>query len=129
MTKDNVNHPSHYNQGGIECIDALNAMVTGYPDPVCAVLAWQVVKYIWRHPFKANPVEDLNKAQFYLDRLIQRTIVAGIADKKSEEQLASTTSSSTADVRTPSEAYLRMKEDFEKHSAGYNSKLGIKGLN
>ena len=129
MTKDNVNHPSHYNQGGIECIDALNAMVTGYPDPVGAVLAWQVVKYIWRHPFKSNPVEDLNKAQFYLDRLIQRTIVAGIADKKSEEQMASTTSSSTADVRTPSEAYLRMKEDFEKHSAEYSAKLGIKGLN
>ena len=134
MTKDNVNHPSHYNQGGIECIDALNAMVTGYPDPVGAVLAWQVVKYIWRHPFKANPVEDLKKARFYLDRLIQR-----VDDRMPKtlpndtpsgtSQLASTTSSSTADVRTPSEAYLRMKEDFEKHSAGYNSKLGIKGLN
>lgn len=67
---DAVNHPSHYNQGGIECIDALDAMVTGYPDPVAAALTWQVGKYIWRHPFKEKPLEDLKKARFYLDRLI-----------------------------------------------------------
>ena len=67
---DAVNHPSHYNQGGIECIDALDAMVSGYPDPVAAALTWQVGKYIWRHPFKAKPLEDLKKARFYLDRLI-----------------------------------------------------------
>ena len=68
---DMVNHPSHYTQGGIECIDALTAMVTPYKDAVAATLAWQVVKYIWRHPFKFNPVEDLKKARFYLDRLIK----------------------------------------------------------
>lgn len=68
---DAVNHPSHYNQGGIECIDALDAMVTGYPDPVAAALTWQVGKYIWRHPFKEKPLEDLKKARFYLDRLIE----------------------------------------------------------
>jgi len=69
-TNDMVNHPSHYTQGGIECIDALTAMVTPYKDTVAATLAWQVVKYIWRHPFKFNTVEDLKKAQFYLNRLI-----------------------------------------------------------
>ena len=68
---DPVNHPNHYTQGGIECIDALNAMVTGYEDPVQACLAWQSVKYVWRHPFKGNPVQDLKKARFYLDRLIK----------------------------------------------------------
>ena len=67
-----VDHPQHYNQGSIECIDALNAMVEGWSDPVSAVLAWQTVKYIWRHPFKGKPVEDLKKAQFYLERLVQR---------------------------------------------------------
>lgn len=70
--EDMVNHPSHYTQGGIECIDALTAMVTPYEDTVAATLAWQVVKYIWRHPFKFNPLEDLKKARFYLDRLILR---------------------------------------------------------
>ena len=69
---DMVNHPSHYTQGGIECIDALNAMVSEYKDSVDACLSWQVVKYIWRHPFKNNPIEDLKKAKFYLDRLITR---------------------------------------------------------
>lgn len=67
---DMVNHPSHYTQGGIECIDALTAMVTPYKDTVAATLAWQVVKYLWRHPFKFNPLEDVKKARFYLDRLI-----------------------------------------------------------
>ena len=67
---DMVNHPSHYTQGGIECIDALTAMVTPYKDTVAATLAWQVVKYLWRHPFKFNPLEDVKKAQFYLNRLI-----------------------------------------------------------
>lgn len=67
-----VEHPQHYNRGSIECIDALNAMVEGWLDPVAAVLAWQTVKYIWRHPFKGKPVEDLKKAQFYLERLVQQ---------------------------------------------------------
>ena len=70
MKNDPVNHPEHYTRGGIECIDALTAMVTGYPDPNDACLTWQVGKYIWRHPFKAKPVEDLKKAKFYLERLI-----------------------------------------------------------
>ena len=70
MKNDPVNHPEHYTRGGIECIDALTAMVTGYPDSNDACLTWQVGKYIWRHPFKAKPVEDLKKAKFYLERLI-----------------------------------------------------------
>ena len=70
MKHDPVNHPEHYTRGGIECIDALTAMVSGYPDPNDACLTWQVGKYIWRHPFKAKPVEDLKKAKFYLERLI-----------------------------------------------------------
>lgn len=66
-----VDHPHHYNQGSIECIDALNAMVEGWFDPVAAVLAWQTVKYIWWHLPKGKPVEDLKKAQFYLNRLVK----------------------------------------------------------
>ena len=70
MKNDPVNHPSHYTQGGIECIDALTAMITPYEDPNDAALTWQVGKYIWRHPFKNKPIEDLKKARFYLERLI-----------------------------------------------------------
>lgn len=67
---DNVNHPQHYTQGGVECIDALEAMMCGYADTVQGALAWQVVKYVWRSPLKGKQVEDLEKARFYLDRLI-----------------------------------------------------------
>lgn len=66
---DNVNHPAHYTAGGIECIDAIAAALTCQKDPMQAWLTGQVLKYIWRWPLK-NGKEDLRKARFYLDRLI-----------------------------------------------------------
>lgn len=66
---DNVTHPSHYTQGKVECIDAIEAAVTGLSgmDAVCTA---QVIKYMWRWRHK-NGVEDLRKAGWYLDRLIE----------------------------------------------------------
>ncbi len=64
---DMVNHPPHYTQGGIECLDAIEAM-TG--DGYEGYLRGQVLKYLWRYPFK-NGLEDLQKAEFYLKRLIE----------------------------------------------------------
>lgn len=72
---DMVNHPSHYTSGSIECIDALEAMIESWEDPVAAFLAAQTVKYIWRLPFKENPVQDAEKAEWYLKRL--REHIAG----------------------------------------------------
>ena len=72
-SNDPVNHPSHYTTGGIECIDALNAMMQGYKTADTGALAWQIVKYIWRAPLKGNMKQDLGKAKFYLDRLISKT--------------------------------------------------------
>lgn len=69
---DMVNHPAHYTAGNVECIDALESMSMGYHDAVQAALAWQVVKYIWRSPLKGKQLEDLRKAQFYLNRLIEK---------------------------------------------------------
>lgn len=73
LNKENsmVDHPNHYAQTRIECIDALEAMVEPYKDAIDVANSWQVVKYIWRHPFKENPIQDLKKAKFYLDRLIK----------------------------------------------------------
>ena len=71
-TTDMVNHPAHYTAGKVECIDALESMVSGYKDTIQAGLAWQVVKYVWRLPLKNNALEDAKKAQFYLDRLIKK---------------------------------------------------------
>ena len=68
---DPVNHASHYNDGAIECIDALEASMT--PIEYAGFLKGQVFKYIWRYRLKGKPVEDLKKARYYLDRLIQIT--------------------------------------------------------
>ena len=69
---DMVNHPAHYTAGNVECIDALESMSMGYHDAVQAALGWQVVKYIWPAPHKGKQLEDLQKAQFYLNRLIEK---------------------------------------------------------
>lgn len=69
IEKDNVNHPSHYTQGGIECIDAIKAAVIGLVG-IEAVCTANVIKYLWRWKFK-NGLEDLKKARWYLDRLIK----------------------------------------------------------
>ena len=66
---DPVNHPSHYTAGGIECIDAIAAALTCQKDPMEAWLTGQVLKYLCRWPLK-NGKEDLEKARWYLDRLI-----------------------------------------------------------
>lgn len=66
---DNVNHPKHYTQGGIECIDAL-AVATVELKGIEAVCTANAIKYLWRWKQK-NGVEDLEKARWYIDRLIK----------------------------------------------------------
>lgn len=66
---DNVNHPSHYCQGGIECIDALKAATVGKTG-IEAICVANAIKYLWRFE-KKNGLEDVKKAQFYINRLIQ----------------------------------------------------------
>lgn len=64
---DMVNSPPHYNQAGIECLDAIRAATNeGYE----FYLQGNIIKYLWRYRYK-NGVEDLNKAKFYLERLIK----------------------------------------------------------
>lgn len=67
---DNVNHPAHYTQGGIECIDAIAAAVTGL-NGIEAVCTGNAIKYLWRWKQK-NGVEDLKKARWYINRLIEK---------------------------------------------------------
>ena len=68
ISNDNVNHPRHYNEGGIECIEALKAATTGLTgvESFCTANA---IKYLWRWKYK-NGIEDLNKAKWYIDYLI-----------------------------------------------------------
>jgi hypothetical protein len=64
---DTVNQPPHYNQAGIECIDAILA-ATG--DGFEYYLQGNIMKYLWRYRYK-NGTEDLHKAQWYLNKLIE----------------------------------------------------------
>ncbi len=65
-TEDMVNHPPHYNKYGVECIDALRA-ATG--EGFEYYLQGNVMKYLWRYRYK-NGIEDLKKANWYLELLI-----------------------------------------------------------
>ena len=65
---DMVNSPPHYNQTGIECIQAISAATDkGFK----YYLQGNVMKYLWRFDYKDKPLEDLQKAKWYLDRLIE----------------------------------------------------------
>lgn len=66
MKQNMVDHPPHYNQSGVECIDAIMAATDeGFE----YYLQGNIIKYLWRYRYK-NGVEDLKKAQWYLNKLI-----------------------------------------------------------
>ena len=64
---DVVNHPPHYTDGGIECIEAIEAQLT--PEEYRGYLKGNVAKYLWREKHKGG-IESLKKAQWYLNRLV-----------------------------------------------------------
>lgn len=71
MSNDNVEHPTHYTAGGIECIDALrSALGEGF----VGYLQGNCLKYLWRFQSKGG-VEDLQKCRVYLDWLIKEVSV------------------------------------------------------
>jgi hypothetical protein len=67
MSFDTVNKPKHYNQSGIECIAAIEAALGR--EQFKGYLKGNLIKYIWRTEHK-NGLEDLQKAQWYLNKLI-----------------------------------------------------------
>lgn len=66
---DPVNHPAHYTHSDIECIDAIRAAV-GSEHHFMSYCQGAAIKYLWRYRHKGG-VEDLKKANWYLDRMIQ----------------------------------------------------------
>lgn len=69
MVKDAIN-PDHYKQGKIECIEALEA-ATVNKTGIEAVCTANVIKYLWRYEAK-NGLEDVKKAKWYLEKLIEK---------------------------------------------------------
>ena len=67
---DPINQPSHYTGGKVQCIDAIEAATIGL-EGIEAVCTGNVIKYCWRWKLK-NGTEDLKKARWYLDKLIQQ---------------------------------------------------------
>jgi len=65
---DNVNHPAHYGQGQIEAIDYIQDFLND--DEYVGYLRGNIAKYLHRWRYK-NGLEDLKKARWYLDRLIE----------------------------------------------------------
>jgi len=80
-TVDSVNHPAHYTAGKTEVIDVLEDWVKAAPDLVLGGLQWQVIKYLSRMWLKNDPYEDARKAQWYLNRLINRMAAEAYVEK------------------------------------------------
>ena len=64
--KDAVDHPPHYNKGDIGCIDAIKSC---QGDGFKYYLQGSAIKYVWRHEHKGKPIEDLDKAIWFLNKL------------------------------------------------------------
>lgn len=71
--RETVNHPDHYNKG-IEAIAFIESWNMGFH-------AGNIVKYLVRAPYKSQELEDLKKAKWYLDRLIEQKEIATRKDK------------------------------------------------
>jgi hypothetical protein len=67
--QDEVNRPEHYNSGSIECIEAIKASMS--PEEFKGYLKGNSLKYLWRYSYKGKPKQDLEKAKWYLERLIE----------------------------------------------------------
>ena len=91
---DAINKPAHYNQGSIECIDAMQQILT--PEEFRGFLKGNVFKYLWREKGK-NGIEDLRKGKDYFDWLIE------LVEKSEAEQLATGegTGEVTGEVKHP----------------------------
>ena len=66
--QDVVNNPDHYYTGNIECIDAIEESMSSVAFK--GYLKGNCMKYLWRYDYKGKQVEDLQKAQWYLAKLL-----------------------------------------------------------
>ena len=78
VSGDQINHPAHYNQHGIECIDAIEMLELGFH-------LGNVLKYLWRWKDK-DGLTALKKARWYLDRYISLMEGANGKEKNSRSR-------------------------------------------
>ena len=65
---EEVNNPTHYNTGAVECIDAIQAALSA--EEFQGYCRGNTMKYLWRCMYKGKSRQDLEKAKWYLDRLL-----------------------------------------------------------
>jgi len=75
--EDMVNSPSHYTYGNIECIEGIEASMSA--EAFKGYCKGAALKYLWRYERKGKSLEDLKKAQWYLNKLI-----ASVKDTKED---------------------------------------------
>ena len=66
---DPVNRPAHYNLGGVECIDYIKQVLG--KEGFIAYCQGNMIKYQHRYRYKNKPVEDMQKAQYYLNKMLE----------------------------------------------------------
>lgn len=67
--KDMIHSPKHYNQGSIECIDAMiSAFGNDAVRDFCKINAF---KYIWRLGHKDEEAQEIGKIKWYLDKYLE----------------------------------------------------------
>lgn len=87
--KDNINHPDHYKtENGLETIDVIEAFTEGLQGGE-ATNTGNILKYMCRWK-KKNGLEDLKKAQWYLNRLINSV------ESRQEKEMLSASSVTSA---------------------------------
>ena len=70
ITYDPVNRPAHYNLGGgVECIDYIKQVLGN--EGFIAYCQGNMIKYQHRYRYKNKPVEDMQKAQYYLNKMLE----------------------------------------------------------
>jgi hypothetical protein len=68
-----VTKPAHYTAGAVEVIDFIDQTLDGYADGRTAHYVGCALKYLARAPHKGRMQQDLEKAEWYLRRAINRT--------------------------------------------------------
>ncbi len=69
---DLVNSPAHYTRGSSEAITVIEEAIQDADEPVMGMLQAQALKYLLRMWLKGEPLQDAEKAQWYLNRLISK---------------------------------------------------------
>ena len=103
---DPVDHPQHYASGSLECIDWIEAELTS--EEFEGYLKGQVFKYVWRYRDKGKKSQDLKKARWYLDKLIDKMEV-----EEAEEEQAMKRIDSVSAIMDAYKAHIKSRKGVQ----------------